>query len=83
MLNHVDSEGNYLKSFGKEGSAPGDLTHPRGITTDAEGFILVADSGYQLRDSFLCAVLFFQLVSLMLIYLKIIYKKLARPGLPA
>jgi hypothetical protein len=38
-------DGNYLKCFGKEGSAPGDLIHPRGITTDAEGFILVADSG--------------------------------------
>ncbi len=34
-----------MNSFGAEGSDPGQMKHPRGITTDAEGFILVADSG--------------------------------------
>jgi DNA-binding beta-propeller fold protein YncE len=34
-----------LYKFGTEGSNPGELKHPRGVTTDGEGFILVADSG--------------------------------------
>lgn len=37
--------GIFLYTFGSEGSNPGEFKHPRGITTDAEGFILVADSG--------------------------------------
>jgi tripartite motif-containing protein 71 len=35
----------YISSFGSEGSEPGQFRHPRGLTTDTEGFILVADSG--------------------------------------
>ena len=34
-----------MDSFGKEGSNAGEFKQPRGICTDAEGFILVADSG--------------------------------------
>ena len=43
--NCIDSNGNFLDCFGKEGSNPGEFKQPRGICTDAEGFILVADSG--------------------------------------
>lgn len=31
--------------FGREGTNLGEFKNPRGITTDSEGFILVADSG--------------------------------------
>lgn len=41
----LDPYGNVLHVFGREGSEPGQLKHPRGITTDPQGFILVADSG--------------------------------------
>ena len=34
-----------MNNFGSEGEADGEMRHPRGITTDADGFILVADSG--------------------------------------
>jgi tripartite motif-containing protein 71 len=37
--------GVYINGFGSEGTGPGQFKHPRGITTDSEGFILVADSG--------------------------------------
>lgn len=37
--------GVFLYMFGREGVNPGEFKHPRGITTDNEGFILVADSG--------------------------------------
>ena len=37
--------GNFLSSFGKEGSKTGELRFPRGVTTDLDGFILVSDSG--------------------------------------
>ena len=40
-----DTMGVYLSSFGSEGTGQGQFKHPRGITTDSEGFILVADSG--------------------------------------
>ena len=40
-----DTYGLFLYTFGAEGSNPGELKHPRGITSDNEGFILVADSG--------------------------------------
>ena len=34
-----------MQMFGREGTNPGEFKYPRGITTDHEGFILVADSG--------------------------------------
>jgi hypothetical protein len=34
-----------LFSFGSEGSNPGEFKHPRGVTSDNEGFWIVADSG--------------------------------------
>ena len=34
-----------MSTFGSEGTKPGELRQPRGITTDVQGFILVADSG--------------------------------------
>jgi DNA-binding beta-propeller fold protein YncE len=37
-------KGIFLYSFGREGTQPGELKHPRGICSDAEGFVLVADS---------------------------------------
>lgn len=40
-----DADGKHLKSWGKEGSKPGELIEPVGIAIDAEGNIAVADTG--------------------------------------
>jgi len=37
------SSGKFLKSFGKKGEALGQFNTPRGVTVDANGFVLVAD----------------------------------------
>ena len=37
------SEGKFLKSFGMKGEAQGQFNDPRGVTVDANGFVLVAD----------------------------------------
>ena len=37
------SKGQFLKSFGKKGEAQGQFNIPRGVTVDANGFVLVAD----------------------------------------
>lgn len=42
---NLDTQGIFLYQFGSEGTAPGQFKHPRGVATDSEGFILVADSG--------------------------------------
>ena len=36
-------EGKFLKSFGTKGEAQGQFNGPRGVTVDANGFVLVAD----------------------------------------
>ena len=41
----LDPYGTVLNCIGSEGTGPVQFKHPRGIVTDAEGFILVADSG--------------------------------------
>jgi len=38
------SKGKFLKSFGVKGEAQGRFNTPRGITVDANGFVLVADT---------------------------------------
>jgi DNA-binding beta-propeller fold protein YncE len=40
-----DTQGNYLFSFGREGTGSGEFKQPKGIVTDQQGYILVADSG--------------------------------------
>ena len=39
------ASGNKMMSFGKQGSGPGELAWPRGVTFDGDGNILVADKG--------------------------------------
>jgi len=39
-----DSDFNLIKSFGKEGSGPGELNEPKGIITDSKGNIIVLDT---------------------------------------
>ena len=39
--------GKYIKTVGSRGSGQGQLNHPRGITIDDRGFVLVADTGNQ------------------------------------
>jgi DNA-binding beta-propeller fold protein YncE len=41
----VDSNGNWLKSFGEPGAKPGELNTPHSIAADAQGNIYVADRG--------------------------------------
>src|ERR1700723_2701166 len=41
----VDKDGNWLKSWGERGNAPGQFNTPHSIATDAEGNVYVADRG--------------------------------------
>jgi sugar lactone lactonase YvrE len=41
----VDKDGNWLKSWGERGTAPGQFNTPHSIATDAEGHVYVADRG--------------------------------------
>jgi len=41
----ADKNGNWLKSWGSNGSKPGELTTPHSIATDAQGNVYVADRG--------------------------------------
>ena len=45
LIQFQDPFGTVLHCIGSEGSGPVQFKHPRGIVSDAEGFILVADSG--------------------------------------
>ena len=38
-----DPSGNFLRSFGSQGSSNGKFSYPWGVTTDALGFIYVCD----------------------------------------
>ena len=39
------ASGNKIKTFGENGSAPGQFSHPRGVVVDSDGNILVVDGG--------------------------------------
>ena len=41
----LDKEGEFLRSFGSEGSKSGQFNNPQGVVVDAEGHIIVADTG--------------------------------------
>ena len=41
----VDKDGNWIRSWGEPGSAPGQLNTPHSIAVDAEGRVYVADRG--------------------------------------
>ena len=43
----VDSEGNFLREFGKEGDGPGELRFPRDLVVTPDGIVAVRDMGHQ------------------------------------
>lgn len=45
VIINMDTSGNIISTFAKNGAGPGELSYPNGITTDRRGYILVSDSG--------------------------------------
>ncbi len=52
MVKQYDSEGNYLKSFGKHGDAPGEFARPKGLAVDREDRLYVVDAAAQVVQIF-------------------------------
>ena len=42
-LNFVRTSGEFVHSFGKEGSGRGELSYPHGIVINQDGFVFVCD----------------------------------------
>ena len=57
----VDEDGDFLHTFGSEGTQPGDFIRPKGIATDRHGHVYVIDAefnNFQILDEMGRALLF-------------------------
>jgi sugar lactone lactonase YvrE len=44
-VEEFDADGQFIRTFGKNGDGPGEFTRPKGIAVDCDGHIWVADGG--------------------------------------
>ncbi len=44
-VEEFDADGQFIRTFGKNGDGPGDFTRPKGIAIDCDGHVWVADAG--------------------------------------
>jgi sugar lactone lactonase YvrE/Ca2+-binding RTX toxin-like protein len=51
-IQEFDSEGEFIRAFGKEGKGEGQLKSPQGIATDPEGNVWVVDTGNDRIEEF-------------------------------
>jgi sugar lactone lactonase YvrE len=51
-VQQYDAEGNFLRSFGHNGDAPGEFKMPKGVAVDREGRVLVVDAANQVIQIF-------------------------------
>lgn len=43
-IEEFDADGNFIRTFGKNGDGPGEFTRPKGIAVDSDGHVWVADA---------------------------------------
>ncbi len=43
-IEEFDADGNFIRTFGKNGDGPGEFTRPKGIAVDCDGHVWVADA---------------------------------------
>ena len=44
-VQEFDADGQFIRTFGKNGDGPGEFTRPKGIAVDCDGHVWVADAG--------------------------------------
>ncbi len=44
-IEEFDADGEFIRTFGKNGDGPGEFTRPKGIAVDCDGHVWVADAG--------------------------------------
>jgi sugar lactone lactonase YvrE len=44
-VEEFDADGQFIRTFGKNGDGPGEFTRPKGIAVDSDGHVWVADAG--------------------------------------